>query len=244
MISTCNDNHSCIGKLLLKGAQNLLECLKVAETQNKPQALAVLLLTQAAISGNSSIVKRLFRESESKAEKAESVYEKVFANAQHALLSGAVSTIVPIEIAQRNGHVQVHRELLLRTHMDSDKQSIQWNGLKLDRLDYFLLWRMVWVKTLELARNTLKKLPIDIGDYLKQVSSHIMCGITTTTHNSFSFIEPYCRFLQNEFCQRELFLKITLKFMLLCQLMKFIFIMCNYFVLGLIQIHYVLQWNL
>ena len=92
-----------------------------------------------------------------------------FKDVQRALLAGEISTVVPIEIARRNGHTEVRGELLLKTDVNMKEGIVYWHGLRLLVLDVSWLKRIDWVRKLRLARNGLKQLPDEIGTYLKQV---------------------------------------------------------------------------
>ena len=65
-----------------------------------------------------------------------------FAEVQQAVLSGMVSTIVPIEIARRNRNNQVCEELLLKTDVNQEEGSVFWHGLRLLSLDISWLRRI------------------------------------------------------------------------------------------------------
>ena len=93
----------------------------------------------------------------------------VFSDVQEAVLSGKVSTVVPIEIARRNQHVQIREELLLKTDVNQEEGYVYWHGLRLLNLEVPWLRRINWVKRLRLARNGFKTLPNAMGNYLKQV---------------------------------------------------------------------------
>ena len=95
-----------------------------------------------------------------------------FAEVQQAVLSGKVSTVVPMEIARRNGNNQVREELLLKTDVNKEEGSVFWHGLRLLSLDISWLRRISWVKHLRLARNGIKSLPQEMGTYLKQVGAY------------------------------------------------------------------------
>jgi leucine-rich repeat kinase 1/leucine-rich repeat kinase 2 len=169
MAATKNDNHFNIGKLVVKGAKNLDQCLEYALKENKPHARAMLLLIKAAFSGNKSIVQKLFGETVDKPDNAKEFYDTGFQEVQKAVLSGKVSTVVPIEIARRNGHLHVREELLLKTDVNQEDGYVYWHGLRLLQLEIPWLRRINWVKRLRLARNGFKTLPNDMGNYLKQV---------------------------------------------------------------------------
>ena len=169
MAATQNDNHFNIGRLVVKGAKNLDDCLEFAQRQNKPYARAMLMLIKAASSGNKAIVQKLFGDTVDEGNSSKDLYGMGFAEAQKAVLSGMVSTMVPIEIARRNGHLQVREELLLKTDVNQEEGYVYWNELRLLQLEVSWLRRINWVKRLRLARNGFKTLPNDMGNYLKQV---------------------------------------------------------------------------
>ena len=170
MAATRNDNHFNIGKLVVKGAKNLDACLEFAQTEKKPHARAMLLLIKAASSGNKAIVQKLFGEAVDKPDNPREFSDSGFPDVQKAVLSGKVSTVVPIEIARRNGHLQVREELLLKTDVNQEEGYVYWHGLRLLQLEVPWLRRINWVKRLRLARNGFKALPNDMGNYLKQVT--------------------------------------------------------------------------
>lgn len=169
MAATRNDNHFNIGKLVVKGANNLENCLEFAQKENKPHARAMLLLIKAAFTGNKAIVQKLFGETMDKPDNSKEFYDTGFPDVQKAVLSGKVSTVVPIEIARRHGHLQVREELLLKTDVNQEEGYVYWHGLRLLQLEVPWLRRINWVKRLRLARNGFKNLPNDMGNYLKQV---------------------------------------------------------------------------
>ena len=169
MAATQNDNHFNIGKLVVKGAKNLEECLEYSQRNNKPHARAMLMLIKAASTGNKAIVQKLFGETVDKADNSRDFSDAAFSDVQKAVLSGKVSTVVPIEIARRNQHVQVREELLLKTDVNQEEGYVYWHGLRLLNLEVPWLRRINWVKRLRLARNGFKSLPNDMGNYLKQV---------------------------------------------------------------------------
>ena len=167
--ATHNDNHMNIGKLVVKGANNLSECLELAQRENKPHARAMLLLIKAASNGDMNIVKMLFGEVVGNLEHPKECSDPGFADVQRAVLRGNVSTVVAIEIARRNGHLQLRGELLLRTDVNREEGYVYWHGLRLLQLEATWLQSISWVKRLRLARNGFKTLPNHMGLYLKQV---------------------------------------------------------------------------
>ena len=169
MAATVNDNHYNIGKLVVKGAKNLEECLDYAQRNKKPHSCAMLMLIKAAATGNKAIVLKLFGGTVDKQDNVQESCHEDFTNVQKAVLSGKVTTVVPIEIARRNGHLQVREELLLKTDVNQEDGYVYWHGLRLLQLEVSWLRRINWVKRLRLARNGFRSLPNDMGNYLKQV---------------------------------------------------------------------------
>jgi len=168
-----NDNHFNVGELIVKGANNVEECLKKSQDDRKPHARAMLLLVKAAMEGNHNLVLKLFGEPAPGMDTRD-YQDDGFQDVQKAVLGGKVSTVVPIEIARRNGHTQVREELLLKTDVNMEEGSVYWHGLRLLVLDVSWLRKIYWVKRLRLARNGFKQLPNEMGTYLKQVHCMFM----------------------------------------------------------------------
>ena len=129
----------------------------------------MLVLIKAASTGNKAIVQKLFGETVNKADNSRDFNDTGYSDMQEAVLSGKVLTVVPIEIARRNQHVQVREELLLKTDVNQEEGYVYWHGLRLLNLEVPWLRRINWVKCLRLARNGFTTLPNDMGNYLKQV---------------------------------------------------------------------------
>ena len=165
-----NDNHFNVAKLIVKGASNIDECLKIAKEEHKPHARAMLLLVQAAKEGKRDLVLKLFGEPAPGLDMRD-FQDYGFQDVQKAVLSGKVSTVVPIEMARRNGHIPVREELLLKTDINQEEGTVYWQGLRLLVLDISWLRKIHWVKRLRLAGNGFKTLPSEMGTYLQQVKS-------------------------------------------------------------------------
>ena len=170
MTAVKNDNHLNVGKLVVKGARNLQACLIYAKDEKKPHARAMLLLIIAAQTGNKAIVQKLFGEPVPGLQNMAEYEDEGFRQVQEAVLSGNISTLVPIEIARRNGQAQVREELLLKTDVNQEEGYVYWYGLRLLQLDVGWLRKIAWVKDLILARNGFKTLPPEMAIYLRQVN--------------------------------------------------------------------------
>lgn len=167
------DDHISIGKLVTKGAQNLSEGLELAEKEGKHCALAILLLVTAAMRDDHSLVLRLFSQSSG----ADDIPGKV----RVAVISRKVSTVVPIEIAQRKKHRATREELLLRTDVNQAEGFVDWHGLHPNELEVTWLRKISWVKQLHLARNGFRFLPVEIGSCLPHVN--VEFGICNNNSN-------------------------------------------------------------
>lgn len=171
--ATRNDNPAAIGKLILKGAtSNIEECIDIAVAEDKPCSRGMLLLVKASISGNRSVVQKLFGEAPSN---PSSLNPKIFNDekfpaVQEAVMNRDVSTVVPITVARKNGNSLVREELLLKTDVNEEDGNVFWHGMCLLNLEIPWLRRISWVQRLRLARNGFKTLPQEMGSYLKQVS--------------------------------------------------------------------------
>ena len=163
-----NDNHFNVGKLIVKGASNIDECVKIAKEEHKPHARAILLLVRASIEGKRDLILKLFGEPAPGLDTRD-FQDDGFLDVQKAVLSGKVSTVVPIEMARQNGHTPVREELLFKTDVNEEEGTVYWYGLRLLELDVSWLRKIHWVKRLRLACNGFKTLPSEMGTYLKQV---------------------------------------------------------------------------
>ena len=118
-----NDHHHNVGKLIVRGASNIIEALKLSVNEKKACASAMLMLVYAAMEGNCNLIRQLFGEikieeqpCEECARKSGRTYEVVsqfldsttiencdecFLGMRGALKSSDISTAIPIEISRR-----------------------------------------------------------------------------------------------------------------------------------------------
>ena len=161
-------NHFNVGKLVIKGATNIDEALELSKQLRQHAARAMLLLVKAASTNDHNLVLKLFGETGGSSPKVD-CSDEGFAEVQKVVMSGKVSTVVPIEIAHRNNHPGMREDLLLRTDVNPKEGTVHWHGLRLLTLDLAWLRKIQWVKRLRLARNGFKSLPNEMGAYLRQV---------------------------------------------------------------------------
>lgn len=168
--ATRNDNGHNVGKLVVKGARNLKECLDIATRDNKSKASAMLLMITAATKGDMTIVQKLFGETVEESDHSmEWFLDDNFKEVQKMAQTGTVPTVVAIELARRHGNPRVREALLLRTDVDEKEGTVYWHGLRLLNVEVAWLEKISWVRKFRLARNGLKVLPEDIGHYIQQV---------------------------------------------------------------------------
>ena len=156
----------------MKGAKELQLCLQFAKDEKKPHARAMLLLIIAAQTGDKAIIQKLFGEPAPDLQNKQDYEDDAFSATQIAVLSGNISTTVPIEIARRYGQSQMREELLMKTDVNQEEGYVYWHGLHLLSLDIAWLRKIAWVKMLRLARNGLKSLPPEMATCLKQVGNN------------------------------------------------------------------------
>ena len=171
MAAVKNDNDLQIERLVMKGAKEFQMGLKYAKEEKKPHARAMLLLIKAAQTGNKAIVQKLFGEPAPGLQNKQDYEDDGFCDVLKAVLSGNISTVVPIKIANQYKRRQVTRELLMKTNVNQKEGYVYWNGLHLHRLDISWMREITWVKFLRLSMNRFKNLPQEnlMGAYLKQV---------------------------------------------------------------------------
>ena len=173
--ATRMDNHVIVGKLVMKGATNVMECIRIAKEGKKSHARAMLLLIMAAQTGNVAIVHKLFGEPAPDLENKQDYEDDGFLDVLKAVLSGNVSTIVPIEIAHRSNQARLREEILMKTDVNQEEGYVYWDELQLHQLEVTWLRKIAWVKQLRLARNGFKSLPPEMATYLKQVHVIMFC---------------------------------------------------------------------
>lgn len=176
------DNHECIGKLIkMMGATNVTnidECIQLAKEKGKINAVAMLILSKAGVTGDKTIL-RIFGDTsdslspEFAALDSVTKCNEINLKMRQAVESGKVSTIYPLEVAQRNGHHLVVRQLLLLTRINRSDGYVNWSNLHLvNTLDNYLIKgisRYNWVRVLDLSSNKLKCIPAEI-EMLTEVS--------------------------------------------------------------------------
>uniref|UniRef100_A0A1X7SPR9 Uncharacterized protein n=1 Tax=Amphimedon queenslandica TaxID=400682 RepID=A0A1X7SPR9_AMPQE len=162
-------NQLNVGKLVLKGATNIQQALEDSKRLQKHEARAMLLLVIAAQTNDRDLVIKLFGARTQRNTSHPMANDDDFSEVQKAVISGRVSTMVPIEIAQRHQSPIVREELLLRTNVNQEEGSVYWHGLRLFVLDLSWIRKIHWVRRLRLDGNGFRAIPNEIRGYLKQV---------------------------------------------------------------------------
>ena len=129
-----NDHHQNVGKLIVKGASNISEALKLSVNEKKVHASAMLMLVYAAMEGNCNLIRQLFDEIRIEDQPckecsnssggtyalvsrmlnqatSERDSKDCLQSVRRALKTSHMPTTIPIEIARRNitGHTSVQR---------------------------------------------------------------------------------------------------------------------------------------
>ena len=171
--ATLNDNHECIGKLVKMGARNIDECVQLAKKTDLVKAKAMLSLVKAALTGEKALLGRSDSHSSLDLELNGGALSTSLVltdeEVTKVVLSGEVSTLVPLELAQQSGQHSMCREILMLTGIDKRKGHVDWSKLNLVSLDVQVLRCMQeWVKEIKLSSNMLRSVSTEF-EMLKEV---------------------------------------------------------------------------
>ena len=160
--ATINDNHECIGKLIVMGATNIDECLELAMNKGIMMSAAVLLLLKGALIGEKtalySIVNK-FAYPEFASLNVSDLTSMDVDKAKEAVLSGEISIKVPLNVTQQNGQHSIQRELLMMI-VSKEKGIANWSKLNLMNLDTQLCKAMGgWLRIFNISSNKLRSIP-------------------------------------------------------------------------------------
>lgn len=120
-----NDHHQNVGKLIVKGASNISEALKLSVNGKKVHATAMLMLVYTAMEGNCNLVRQLYDEIRIEDQPCQECSKsgsgtyalmlrmlnqsmtdqdcrECLLNVRQVLKTADISTTIPIEIARRN----------------------------------------------------------------------------------------------------------------------------------------------
>jgi hypothetical protein len=161
------DSDINIGHLALSGPIDVSECIKFAEKEGKSHARALLMLTQAAETGDMNILSQLCLKTVDKENFGDTETKYPLVHSSQLLVN--ILPTVPIEIARRKGHSQVREEMVMKTNVYPEKRKVHWSGMRLKDLEASWMNRISWVERLKLDRNGLMVLPNELGQYLQQV---------------------------------------------------------------------------
>ncbi len=178
LAATRNGNILNMIKIIIKGAANFDECLKVAQELNKPKAIAQLLLNLAANQGNRDLLLDLL--SDPLACTEHSYKQFMTPEVRKSAWSKEVSMVTPMRIARRQQHFLIQQDLMMKIGVDMKTSTILWHELRLSSLELSWLQSITWAKTLRLDRNVLGALPASIGFYLRAVIMFAYCFIYPT----------------------------------------------------------------
>ena len=198
IIAVENDHHQNVGKLIVKGATNISEALRLALNNKKMHASAMLMLISAATDGNCNLIRQLYedigidelpcQDCSRSCGGTRTLISKMVNNSKvdiqdclcgvsEALIGSNIPTTIPIEIARRSSTTplrakrcaDVREELLMKTDVNLEDKSVDWQGLGLRSIELSWMKRVDWVKSLSIGRNQLKVLPAQMEIHMKQV---------------------------------------------------------------------------
>ena len=159
--ATLNDNHECIGKLIKMGAKNIDECIQITQEIGLVKAKAMLSLLKAALTGEKVLCHQAEVDLELTPARA-----AVLVNDQEVtkvVLSGEVSTLIPLQLAQQCGQHSTRRDILMLTQINKHRGHVDWSKLNLVSLDVQLLeCTHSWLKEFKLSSNMLKSVPAEV----------------------------------------------------------------------------------
>ena len=171
--ATLTDDYGSIGKLIRLRTKNIDKCIQLAQEKRVVNATAMLLLMKAACTGDKSPLHSIMGRSAAKPEFSNMTSNdtSMMTLASTAVLKHRVCILLPLHLAQLNGHYPVVRELLmLETFIDKQEGSIDWSDLSLVSLDTQPLEAAGgWLKLFLLTSNKLRSLPNEV-EMLKRVS--------------------------------------------------------------------------
>ena len=135
------------GKLILNGATNIEIALAESRKLKQHTVTAALLIIIAAMENDRILVLKLYGENvQGQETKIPLTEEDDLTELQAVVATSNISTVIPIEISQRNNASAVREELLLRTDVDKDSGVVLWFGLCLTQLEISWLRKIYWVK--------------------------------------------------------------------------------------------------
>ena len=176
--ATLNDNHECIGKLIKMGAKNIDECMQLAIEAGLVKAKAMLSLLKAALTGEKVLLCHPEVHSSLDLELVSAASDEEVIK---VVLSGEVSTLIPLEVAQQCGQHSIRREILMLTRINKHKGHVDWSKLNLVSLDVQLLEYMHnWLKEFKLSSNMLKTVPAEF----KMLNEVSMVNIISHCHKA------------------------------------------------------------
>ena len=172
MVAVEKDSAVNAGKIIIKGRETLdINAALAYATEVRSYAVrAMLLLVRAAYDDDVDLVSTLYETSIPHYDHP-LISERDLHLVKSAIQKKQVGTAVPIEIARQEKRGAVHEELLLRTDTNVAEGTVVWSRLCLAELEISWLKRIHWVKKLDLAKNNVRTLPPQMGNYLVHVTS-------------------------------------------------------------------------
>ena len=153
-----NGNDECVPLLIVAGARRLDCALYLAIQLERVMAIAVLLLCQSTITGDTASIQSLL------SEPLESANVPWYIPKVRNIFShGNIKMSYPIAVSIFEKKYEATKELLLRTDLDMGRKQVDWSKLKLTILNSSWMYSIApWVVSLKLVNNHLRKLPSEM----------------------------------------------------------------------------------
>ena len=205
-----NDHHQNVGKLIVKGATNISEALKLSVNEKKIHASAMLMLVYAAMDGNCNLIRQLFDEiriedqpCQECSKSSGGTYALVsrmlnqsttdedcrecLQSVQQVLKNSNMPTTIPIEIARRNITGQTSAQRAKRCAHVREELLMKTNVNKEGKYVY---WKGLGLRSIEI--NWLKRVDwvkiLQIGrNQLKSLPPQIGAHLKQVSNTAYQF---------------------------------------------------------
>ena len=159
LVAITNNNDELIPLLVVGGVRRLDCALELAIQLDRINAIAILLLCKAAITGDTAAIRSLLCEP-----LGSTNIPWYVPQVQRILSHGSIQMRYPIAISILEKKYEATRELLLNINFDMGRKQVDWSSLKLTILHSSWIYSIApWVVSLKLVNNHLRNLPSEIS---------------------------------------------------------------------------------
>ena len=159
IVAITNNNDELIPLLVVGGVRRLDCALELAIQLDRINAIAILLLCKAVVTGDTAAIRSLLCEP-----LGSTNIPWYVPQVQRILSHGSIQMRYPIAISILEKKYEATRELLLNINFDMGRKQVDWSSLKLTILHSSWIYSIApWVVSLKLVNNHLRKLPSEIS---------------------------------------------------------------------------------